>query len=53
MVKKSFLVLIVLLFTFTTLFANSAVYKQADDLFWSDRYEEGKMAEKSVVEYMT
>ncbi|MFA7225926.1 MAG: hypothetical protein WC207_06730 [Sphaerochaetaceae bacterium] len=42
MVKKSFLVLIVLLFTFTTLFANSAVYKQADDLFWSDRYEEGK-----------
>lgn len=40
--KKSFLVLIIVLFTFTTLFANSAVYKRADDLYWSDRYEEAK-----------
>ncbi len=42
MLKRSLLVLIILFITLTTLFANPAVYKRADDLYWSDRYEEAK-----------
>ncbi len=42
MLKKPVLILIIAIVTITSLFANSATYKQADNLYWSDRYEEAK-----------